>query len=130
MRNPNPRNHHSQILAIVSRMGSIRVARSTLGGRQLTCHPEESPLAAAVVLFDSNSVKPECLLGYNQVCSDERGCPVHQGWRETKTCILNFLKSTTLAEIADHEGFRSQVPHRGTAREQRKTKPRAGRRTG
>lgn len=125
-----PQNYLSKILLTLGGAGIIRASRGTGGGYQLACQPEEMPLADAVVLFDRNFAKPECLLGYDQVCSDERGCPAHQAWRETKTCILNFLESTTLAEIANHEGYRSQAPHRGTARDQRKTKPRVGRRTG
>jgi Rrf2 family protein len=111
-----PQNYLSKILLTLGGAGIIRASRGTGGGYQLACQPEEMPLAEAVVLFDRNFAKPECLLGYNQVCSDERGCPAHQAWRETKTCILNFLESTTLAEIADHEGFHLNIPREKTGR--------------
>lgn len=122
-----PKNYLSKILVALGGAGIIRATRGTGGGYQLACPPEEMPLAMAVAVFDRNFVKPACLLGYNQVCSDDNACPAHQAWRDTKTCILNFLESTTLAEIADHEGFH---PPSKAERGQRKTKPRAGRRTG
>lgn len=125
-----PRNYLSKILVTLGGAGIITASRGTGGGYQLACRPEEMPLAAAVVLFDRNFVKPACLLGYNQVCSDENACPAHQAWRDTKTRILTFLESTTLAEIADHEGFHPQNPQSRTGRRQRKAKSREGRRTG
>lgn len=122
-----PKNYLSKILVTLGGAGIIRASRGTGGGYQLACRPEEMPLAAAVVLFDRNFVKPACLLGYNRVCSDENACSAHQAWRDTKACILNFLGSTTLAEIADHQGFH---PEKETSRRQPKTKRRAGRRNG
>lgn len=125
-----PQNYLSKILIALGAAGIIRAARGTGGGYQLACQPEDTPLAAAVKLFDKNFVKPGCLLGYNQICSDETACPAHLAWRETKACILSFLESTTLAEIADHEGFPTQTPQGRVGAGQRKTKPRAGRRAG
>lgn len=100
-----PQNYLSKILVTLGGAGIISASRGTGGGYQLACRPEETPLASVVVLFDRNFVKPVCLLGYDQVCSDETACPAHQAWRSTKTHILEFLESTTLADIAGHEGF-------------------------
>ena len=122
-----PKNYLSKILVALGGAGIIRASRGTGGGYQLACRPDEMPLAAAVVLFDRNFVKPACLLGYNQVCSDENACPAHQAWRDTKACILNFLESTTLAEIADRQGFN---PEKETSRRKPKIKRRAGRLNG
>lgn len=100
-----PQNYLSKILVTLGGAGIIRASRGTGGGYRLARPAEEMPLSAAVGLFDRNFVNPACVLGYNQVCSDETGCPAHQAWRDTKACILKFLESTTLAEIADQEGF-------------------------
>jgi Rrf2 family protein len=99
-----PKNYLSKILVTLGGAGIIRASRGTGGGYRLARRPEEMSLAAAVALFDKGFLKPACLLGYNQVCSDENACPAHQAWRDTKTSILRFLESTTLAEIADRPG--------------------------
>lgn len=122
-----PQNYLSKILVALGGAGIIRASRGTGGGYQLACRPEETSLAAAVVLFDKNFAKPGCLLGYNQICSDETACPAHLAWRETKSCILSFLESTTLEEIADHDGFHIQNPQGTPGAGRRKTKPRVGR---
>src|ERR1035437_7536228 len=72
-----PKNYLSKILVALGRAGIIRASRGTGGGYQLVCRPEEMPVATAVVLFDRNFVKPACLLGYNQACSDENACTAH-----------------------------------------------------
>ncbi len=100
-----PKNYLSKILVALGGAGIIRASRGTGGGYQLACRPDKIPLAEVVVLFDRNIVKSPCLLGYNQVCSDETACPAHQAWSGTKTCILDFLRSTSLTAIADPEGF-------------------------
>jgi len=104
-----PKNYLSKIMVALGGAGIITASRGTGGGYRLACRPDEMPLAAVVVLFDRNFAKPSCLLGYNQVCSDENACPAHHTWRDTKTSILGFLESTTLAQIADHEGSRPRM---------------------
>src|ERR1035437_4192623 len=121
-----PKNYLSKILVTLGGAGIIRASRGTGGGYQLARRPEEMPLMAAVALFDRNFVKPACLLGYNQVCSDETACPAHRAWRDTKVCIQGFLETTTLAQIADQQRF---CPERATSRRQPPTKRSASRRT-
>ncbi len=115
-----PKNYLSKILVTLGGAGIIRASRGTGGGYRLARRPEEMSLAAAVALFDKSFLKPACLLGYNRVCSDENACHAHQAWRDTKTSILHFLESTTLAEIADRRG---PAPGRGQPKRKRSAGP-------
>ena len=120
-----PRNYLSKILITLGGAGIIQASRGTGGGYRLANPPQETPLAAAIFLFDRKFAKPACLLGYNRFCSDENACPAHHAWKETKTRILKFMESTTLAGIRDPDGFYLHNFGGGNGRGTKKTKRQA-----
>jgi Rrf2 family protein len=106
-----PANYLSKLLLTLGNAGLIGANRGTGGGYRLARRPDEILLAEVVELIDGGVAQPPCLLGLRPLCSDEDPCCAHQSWRGAKQAYLDFLHSTTLADIAAQ-----QPTSRGTGR--------------
>jgi Rrf2 family iron-sulfur cluster assembly transcriptional regulator len=106
-----PANYLSKLLLILGNAGLIEANRGTGGGYRLARRPESVLLSEVVELIDGGVVQPQCLLGLRPVCSDDDPCCAHQSWRGAKQAYLDFLSSTSLADIAARD-----LGKRGAAR--------------
>ena len=95
-----PANYLSKILWALRNAGIIDATRGSGGGYRLRKRAEEIRLLDVVELFDKGRVKLNCLLGQGRDCSDHDPCSAHQAWREVRQCYIDFLGSTTIADIA------------------------------
>jgi Rrf2 family transcriptional regulator, iron-sulfur cluster assembly transcription factor len=95
-----PQNYLSKVLLVLGDAGIIDASRGTGGGYRLRRRPEKVRLEQIIELFDKAFTKPPCLLGLRRECSDANACSAHSSWRHAKSVYLNFLRTTTLADIA------------------------------
>lgn len=94
-----PANYLSKILHHLARSHILASARGASGGFELALDPEAVTLLDVVKLFDGTATRRECFLGQS-ICSDETPCHVHHRWKPVIASYLEFLASTTLAEMA------------------------------
>ena len=95
-----PANYLSKILWTLGNAGLVSATRGSGGGYYLQKDPREIFLIDVIELFDGIRARPRCLLGEKSPCSDGDPCSAHNAWREVRRRYINFLETTTLAQIA------------------------------
>jgi Rrf2 family iron-sulfur cluster assembly transcriptional regulator len=98
-----PANYLSKILLSLRNAGILATARGSGGGYRLERKPGEIRLIEVVEVFDAPKAKPDCLLGEGE-CSDDDACSAHHAWKQIRQNYINFLETTTLAEISRRPG--------------------------
>ena len=107
-----PANYLGKLLRQLSRAGIVQGRKGGNGGFRL------SRSASSIFLFDI--LDPiehlgrmnRCLLGRSRCMGT---CPVHPGWAHARDTYLDFLKTTTLADLAGDRP--STVPRKGGQKE-------------
>jgi Rrf2 family transcriptional regulator, iron-sulfur cluster assembly transcription factor len=94
-----PENYLGKLLQGFSRNGLVVSQKGHGGGFRLARDPDEITLFDIVEPLDQVARKTGCLLGQRR-CSDQNGCSVHPRWKKVQVTYLDFLRETTLAEIA------------------------------
>jgi Rrf2 family protein len=108
-----PGAYLAKIVQALARKGLVITQRGVGGGVTLA-RP-----AAAISLLDVCSaledpvVKQRCMLGTDE-CSDDRACPCHRFWTMHRAKYIDFLTSTTVADIAAFETRRRWTALLGT----------------
>ena len=59
------------------------------------------------VALDDTSILPRCMLGTAE-CSDDRACPAHQFWSGIRNRYTDFLRNTTVGDVAAFEAKRKE----------------------
>jgi Rrf2 family protein len=114
-----PSNYLSKILLSLKNEGIVETTRGTGGGYRLGRPPEEVRLIEIVELFEGSQNDKMCLLDARSNCSAEQPCTAHLGWERVQGVYLDFLNSTTLADIARAPNGRAsseEAPHQGEDR--------------
>ena len=93
-----PANYLSKILWTLGTAGIIDATRGS-GGYRLKRSAAEIRLFEVVDLFDRDRSRSACLLGGKE-CEQNHPCAAHDGWRGVRSAYLNFLYTTTLADIS------------------------------
>ena len=124
-----PRAYLSTILNALARNGLIKAKRGYRGGFALAQPADKISVLQVVEAVEGRAWREGCLLGLSQ-CSDERACPSHAFWKTQRKKIEEFLRSLTVAQVADFElGYRAQLSRSVRAGDERAT-PRRSRRRG
>ncbi len=125
-----PKNYLSKILHGLKGAGFLDTARGTGGGYRLQRAADDIRLAEVAELFEGSRSNLGCFLGNERECSDERPCSAHARWGPIRTQYIDFMESTTLAELAG--GMPPPCETIGAARTKAKRGKtvRPGRRTG
>ena len=95
-----PANYLSKIMWTLGNAGIVDATRGNRGGYRLSRSASEIHLFEVVELFDRDRVRLECFLEGGKACDSERRCAAHTAWHGVRTAYLNFLHSTTVADIA------------------------------
>ncbi len=95
-----PANYLSKVLWVLGSAGIIDATRGSGGGYRLRRKAADIRLVEVVELFDRQKPEQRCFLGGARECSDEESCGAHQEWRRVRASYVDFLRKTTLAEIA------------------------------
>ena len=97
-----PKAYLAKILLSLSLSGMIVSKRGYRGGVALTRPANQISLLDIVKAVDGKLETSQCLLGLAE-CSDERACPVHEFWKVERQRIIDQLRCTTLADLAEFE---------------------------
>lgn len=95
-----PANYLSKILWTLGNAGIIDATRGSGGGYRLKRNAAEVRLFEVVELFDRDRTGVACLLGGGKECDPDNPCTAHDAWRGVRTAYLDFLNTTTLADIS------------------------------
>lgn len=98
-----PGSYLVKILGTLTGAKLIQSTRGPGGGFSLTKDPANITLKQVVTLFDRLELFEECVLGSGQ-CTEDEDCPIHKFWSTPRRTFLNFLETTTLADMAKTEG--------------------------
>ncbi len=94
-----PSHYMSKILATLARAGVLTASRGSRGGYRLARPAREIRLVEVVEPFEGKRVRPGCLLQPDRPCREDGACSAHTSWAAAKAVYLDFLESTTLADI-------------------------------
>ena len=95
-----PANYLSKILWTLGNAGIIDATRGNGGGYRLKRNAAEIRLFEVVELFERDRTRVACLLGGGKECDSDNPCTAHDAWRGVRTAYLDFLSTTTLADIS------------------------------
>ncbi len=98
-----PPNYLSKILLDLGRAGLVSATRGSGGGYRLALPAAKIDLIDVVGVFEGVRARPQCLLGCQHPCSDDNPCSAHTAWSAVKKAFFDFLETTTLADIAEHD---------------------------
>ncbi len=97
-----PAAYLAKIVHSLARKGLVQTQRGIGGGVTLATPPSELTLYDLCVALDDPIVHARCMLGTAE-CSDERACPAHEFWQNHRARQVEFLRRTTIADIAAFE---------------------------
>ncbi|MHB8971681.1 MAG: RrF2 family transcriptional regulator [Pirellulaceae bacterium] len=94
-----PANYLSKILWTLRNAGYLETTRGHGGGYRLAKPADQVTLIEIVRQFEGVGAEPGCLLGEQHECSEKTPCSAHAAWKKVKTAYVEFIRSTTLADI-------------------------------
>jgi len=97
-----PAAYLSKIIHTLARKGIVATQRGIGGGVTLNRPASAITLFELCQALDDPVTQPRCMLGVAE-CTDERACPAHQFWKPHRLRQVEFLKATSIADIADFE---------------------------
>jgi len=100
-----PQPYLAKIVHALGRRGLVNTQRGVGGGVTLSRGPTDITLYDVCVALDPSFAEPTCMLG-NAPCSDQRDCPAHKFWVEERRRIVEFLATTTVADVSAFEARR------------------------
>ncbi len=100
-----PAPYLAKIIHALGRRGLVVTQRGVGGGVILARAATEISLHDVCVAMDDPVVRPTCMLG-NATCSDDRACPAHKFWTAHRNKVYDFLRMTSVADIASFEARR------------------------
>jgi len=97
-----PHPYLAKIIHTLARRGLVVTRRGVGGGVHLARPAQEVTLFDIAEALDDPLLDERCMLGA-AVCSDERACPAHAFWSQHREAQINFLRDSTLADVAEFE---------------------------
>lgn len=97
-----PRNYLAKIINTLARKGFVGTQRGIGGRVTLAKEPKDISMYDICLALDDPLVNKRCMLGTAE-CSDERACPCHQFWSTHRDQALDFLRKTSLSDMAEFE---------------------------
>jgi Rrf2 family protein len=97
-----PRNYLGKLLKTLADEGVLQSQKGKGGGFRLARQAETISLYDVMEPVERVSRWSGCFLGLAR-CSDDGPCAVHGQWGEVRDAYLQFLKTTTVADVARRE---------------------------
>lgn len=103
-----PRNYLGKLLKTLADVGLVESQKGKGGGFRLARDSRSISLYEVADPIERVSRWSGCFLGQSQ-CSSEVACPLHQQWGNVRDAYLQFLRETTIADLAEQLPDRSLV---------------------
>jgi Rrf2 family protein len=97
-----PGPYLAKIVHQLSKAGLVRTQRGIGGGVTLARPAADISLFAVCEVLGDPAIERRCMLS-STPCCDERSCPAHKFWAPQRERQIEFLKQTTMADIAVFE---------------------------
>lgn len=97
-----PPSYLAKIVQNLAKREIVTTQRGIGGGVTLARAADQITLYDICVALDDPAVEERCMLG-TATCSDERACPAHRFWSASRGKCIDFLRQTTLSDIAAFE---------------------------
>lgn len=97
-----PPAYLAKIVQSLARKGLVQTQRGVGGGVSLAKAPSDITLFEICQSLDDPAVEQRCMLGVTECC-DERACSCHQFWTTQRAQYHQFLRTTTIADVAAFE---------------------------
>ena len=94
-----PANYRGKILNQLTRAGLLESTRGRAGGFRLSRPATRIKLFDVVAPFEPLTAAGKCVLGRTR-CSNAAPCAAHERWRQLNTAREEFLRGTTVADVA------------------------------
>jgi len=94
-----PPNYLGKLLNTLAGEGLAESQKGKGGGFRLARSPDSIPLIEVLDPIDRVSRWSDCFLERGR-CSDEGPCAVHERWAEVRDAYVQFLKQTSVADLA------------------------------
>jgi Rrf2 family protein len=94
-----PYHFMGKIFQNLVRAGLLRSVKGPGGGFGLAAPPEEISLYQIKEAIDGTTDLNRCAVGLDR-CDDQTPCPMHDTFKPLRGLIREYLKSTTLVELA------------------------------
>ncbi|MHB9078186.1 MAG: RrF2 family transcriptional regulator [Pirellulaceae bacterium] len=95
-----PPNYLSKLLRTLADSGLLESQKGKGGGFRLAKGPQRISMFAVVEPIDHVSRWTGCFMG-RPVCSNRKPCTVHHRWGAIRDDYLQFLRETSIAQLAD-----------------------------
>lgn len=95
-----PRHFVAKIFQDLVRKGLLASAKGRGGGFALARSPDKITLYDIVSVIDGTDQLEACVVGMAK-CDDKQPCPQHDQWKPLRGQLRNYLKTTTLRQMAD-----------------------------
>ncbi len=106
-----PAPYLAKLIHTLGRKGIVATQRGVGGGVTLAKDAQNLTLFDVCLAMDDPIVQTRCMLGTAE-CSDERACPAHRFWSAHRMKQIEFLRETTISQIAAFEVRRRMLPKR------------------
>ena len=97
-----PRNYLGKLLQNLAGRGLVISQKGFAGGFRLARSAERISIYDVIEPIDHVSRWNGCFLGRHR-CNDKSPCAVHTRWKHVREEYLQFLKETSLADVADRK---------------------------
>jgi Rrf2 family transcriptional regulator, iron-sulfur cluster assembly transcription factor len=97
-----PANFLAKIMLILRKEGVVDTTRGLGGGYRLAKKPDQITIMEVAELFDGINARPGCFLGEKHACNDHEACSAHARWKVVHEAYLDFMTTTTIADIGLH----------------------------
>ena len=94
-----PRHFVAKIFQDLVRKGLLASAKGRGGGFALARTPDKISLFDIVSVIDGTDHLEACVVGMAK-CDDKQPCPQHDQWKPIRSQLRNYLKTTTLENMA------------------------------
>jgi Rrf2 family protein len=98
-----PSNYLGKLLRTLSRAGVVESRKGSDGGFRLSRSPSAISLIDVLDPIEHVSLLKRCILGRAR-CPGGNPCAVHEKWTRVRDHYLDFLRTTTLADLAVRHG--------------------------
>ena len=110
-----PSNYLGKLLRALSRAGLVEGRKGSEGGFRLSRSAGEISLFEVLDPIEHLSRVNRCILG-NSRCTARALCSIHQRWSLVRDHYLDFLKTTTLADVTAQPALRGRRKGRKNGR--------------
>ena len=90
----------AKLVQLLVKSGLLNSIKGRGGGLRFTRNPSQIHLGDIVRAVDGQQALQNCMFGL-QFCDGTQNCPLHALWGPTRERILDFLETTTIADLAD-----------------------------